>query len=477
MSIDIKSKLESLPSSPGVYKMKNAEGEIIYIGKATSLQDRVSSYFSGPHDNRIEQMVGEIADIDYEVTPTVIEALILEANLIGKYQPKYNIKLKDNKSFLYLGITKEAFPRLILLRGAELQTKKNKTSPNPSLLRRGGSTSLPLTKGETEGVKRFFGPYTSASSLRAALDIIRKIFPYRSCETLPKRPCLYYQIGRCPAPCVGKISKQEYNYAIRQIILFFEGKKNKIIKNLETKMKRLAEEEKFEEANQIKKQIFALEHIRDVAVISRDDANIPPAPFTKGERNNNTFVGERKGHHESVNWINVFGRIEGYDISNTSGEEAVGSMVVFEDGKPKKSDYRKFKIKTIEGSNDVGMLKEVLSRRFSHLAAKTDAPLIKGGRGDLWPQPDLILIDGGRGQVNAAEEILKGYKLNIPVVGIAKGIDRKKDEFILEKFSSRTPELERITANYANILKQVRNEAHRFAITFHRLRLKKKFLR
>lgn len=301
-----------------------------------------------------------------------------------------------------------------------------------------------------------FGPYTNASSLRAALDILRKIFPYRSCEIMPKRPCLFYQIKRCPAPCVDKISRKDYNYIIRQIILFFQGKKFKIIKNLDLKMKKLAEEEKFEQAGEVKNKIFALEHIRDVAVISRDDIETEK------------FLQRKIGD----DFINVFGRIEGYDISNIDGREAVGSMVVFQNGRAKKSDYRKFKIKTVEGSNDVGMLKEVLERRFRRTARKSPQPPLT--KVDYWPRPDLILIDGGRGQVNAALGVLQKYKLSIPVIGIAKGITRKKDEFIFDKFSGWALELERIASNYTNLLKQVRNEAHRFAISYHRLRRKKK---
>jgi excinuclease ABC subunit C len=456
---NLQEKIKDLPKSPGVYLMKSDKGKIIYIGKATSLQDRVSSYWTRPHDSRIEQLVAEIKDIDYRVTPTVIEALVLEANMIKKYQPKYNVKLRDDKSFLYLGITKEDFPRLVLLRGVELLCH-----PDPAAAVEGspGSSRIShareILRPDKSGLRMtaLFGPYTNASSLRAALDILRKIFPYRSCEIMPKRPCLFYQIKRCPAPCVDKISRKDYNYIIRQIILFFQGKKFKIIKNLDLKMKKLAEEEKFEQAGEVKNKIFALEHIRDVAVISRDDIETEK------------FLQRKIGD----DFINVFGRIEGYDISNIDGREAVGSMVVFQNGRAKKSDYRKFKIKTVEGSNDVGMLKEVLERRFRRTARKSPQPPLT--KVDYWPRPDLILIDGGRGQVNAALGVLQKYKLSIPVIGIAKGITRKKDEFIFDKFSGWALELERIASNYTNLLKQVRNEAHRFAISYHRLRRKKK---
>ncbi len=212
----------------------------------------------------------------------------------------------------------------------------------------------------------------------------------------------------------------------------------------------LAEEERFEEAEKVKRQLFTLEHIRDVAVISRDDL---------------ALAAKRRGkHRRAERVIDLLGRIEGYDISNISGQAATGSMVVFREARPQKSDYRKFKIKTIKGSNDVGMLKEVLKRRFNHLNR-------------AWPRPKLILIDGGRGQINAAKEVLANYRIDLPIIGIAKGLDRKKDEFVFDKFSPWTPELERIVSSQANLLKQVRNEAHRFAITYHRQLRKKRFIK
>jgi len=488
---NLQEKIKELPQSSGVYLMKNSKGKIIYIGKATSLRNRVASYWTRPHDIRIEQLIRETKDIDYQITPTVIEALVLEANLVKKYQPKYNIKLRDDKSFLYLGITREEFPRLMLLRGLEIEKINNKNviarnevmrqsdtkrHPRLALVREGSgghSDGLETPRFALNNVQKIatgrhastlamiklFGPYPSASSLRAALDIIRKIFPYRSCETMPKRPCLFYQIKRCPAPCLGKISRKDYYYIIRQIILFFQGKRAKIIKNLELKMKNLAAKEKFEQANQVKNQLFALEHIQDVAVIRRDDINAE-TPWQKTSENAEVL-------------INVFGRIEGYDISNLGGKEATGSMIVFENGKPKKSDYRKFKIKTVKGINDIAMLKETLKRRFRHLKTKSSSlPPSE----IYWPKPDLILIDGGQGQINAAKEALKKYKLDIPILGIAKGITRKKDEFIFNKNSPWAPELERIKDNYPNLLKQLRNEAHRFALSYHRKLRKKKFI-
>lgn len=242
---ELKNKKKKIPKTPGVYLMKNAAGKIIYVGKATSLRDRVKNYFDrparrsfsagGPHDIRIEKLVAEISDVDYKKTPTVIEALILEANLIKKYLPKYNVKEKDDKSFLYVAISREKFPRIFLLRGLEL--KHNSNLPPEARLAKGGKSQI----------SHLFGPYTSASSLRAALDILRRrIFPFRDCVIMPKRPCLHFHLKQCPAPCAGLVSGKDYRRLIRHLILFFEGKKEKIIKNLKKQMAAASRNENFE---------------------------------------------------------------------------------------------------------------------------------------------------------------------------------------------------------------------------------------
>jgi len=386
--------------------MCDKKGEIIYVGKATSLKSRVGSYFAKAHDDKTARLVQDIRQIDYRVTDSVLEALILEANLIKEYQPKYNIRAKDDKSFLYLVITNEEFPRPQLIRGLELKKQK------------------------TKDFKAVFGPYLSARSLRAALDLIRKIIPYSTCEPGQKRACFNYQIGKCPGVCINKISKKDYNKIIKNLILFFQGKKMRVINNLKEQMKELSARQKYEEAAKVRNQIKALEHIQDIALLKREEPTI--AVGLEGEK-----------------VINIYGRIEGYDISMISGKHAVGSMVVFENGEPVKKEYRKFKIKTIKGTNDTGMLKEVLTRRFKN----------------KWPHPDIILVDGGQGQVNAALAVLKERKINLPVVGIAKGITRKKDEFI---YNRQDPELKRIVKNFEEIFIRVRDEAHRFAIKYHR---------
>jgi excinuclease ABC subunit C len=407
----MKNIFKNLPETPGVYLMKDGNGRILYIGKAANLKRRVSSYFLRPHDSRIEKLVSEIRKIDYKKTESALEALILEAELIKKHEPPFNIKEKDDKSFLYVEITDEEFPRVLLTRGRRLEKQSYEVKPS----------------------KFKFGPFTSASSIREALRIIRRIFPYNvhPPEKIKKftRTCFDYEIGLCPGTCVGLINKTDYAKNVRNIKLLFEGKKSKILKNLEKEMKSAGRRLEFEKAEKLKRQIFALRHIQDVALIADEQI--------------------RNSIREPADEIqNSEQRIEGYDISNISGTSAVGSMVVFTNGQPDKNEYRKFRIRTIKKSDDVGMLKEILRRRFSRTSPA-------GG----WPLPALILIDGGKGQVNGAKEVLEEIGLRIPVIGIAKGAKRKKNEFIGEVpkgFDKKT-------------LIKVRNEAHRFAVSYHRV--------
>ncbi|TAK04748.1 excinuclease ABC subunit UvrC [Patescibacteria group bacterium] len=434
-----------LPEKPGVYLMRDAGGRVIYVGKATSLKRRVTSYWRIQEQISRYQVADLIAAVDrIEVQPTrnVLEALILEANLIKKHLPKYNIMQKDDKSFLYLAISNDPYPKPLFVRGHEL---------------------------EREGKRRYkavFGPYLQPAALRAALKLVRKFIPWSTCEPPPTsplvkggprgvrgRPCFDYHIGACPGVCVGAISKRDYAKIIRRLILFFEGKTERVERALERDMKKAAAEERYEDAEKAKRQLYALRHINDIAVLSRDEGGM---------------FGHPRQHDLP---INIFGRIEGYDISNISGTSAVGSMVVFEDGEPKKSEYRKFKIKTVKGANDYAMLAEVLRRRFARATAvgadrrvgpgaHIGAPLQDG-----WALPDLIMIDGGWGQVNIAKEILREKKLTIPVVGIAKGFDRKQDRLIYPKDAL---ELGRVVEQYKVILQRLRDEAHRFAIGYHR---------
>lgn len=403
----VKLKNSELPDAPGVYLMKDASGKVIYVGKATSLKRRVTSYFQKAHDLRIEEMVSLIREIDYIVKPTAIEALILEANLIKYYWPKYNVLQKDNKSFLYLAITKEDFPRPILIRGKEL----DESSPKK--------------------FKAVFGPYTSAKSLRAALDLLRKVFPWTDCVPGQNRPCFYVHLKQCPGVCVNAAPKEEYQKIIRDLIRFFEGKKDTLIKKYEREMKKAAKEERYEAAASLRNKIFFLEHIQDVAVLKKEDDDVDKIK-----------MGEVS--------VNLFGRVEGYDISNISGTSTVASMVVFENGAPEKSQYRKFKIRSVEGPNDVAAIRETLLRRFRH---------------DEWRAPDLILIDGGLPQVHAAEAALREIDVPLPVIGLAKGSARKRNDLVCSK---QNLELCKICEQYKDILIAVRDEAHRFAVKYHK---------
>jgi excinuclease ABC subunit C len=389
---------KNLPAEPGVYLMRDAEGRLLYVGKAGSLKRRVASYFERPHELRIQKLVSEIAFIEYEITPSALEALILESHLIKTLQPPYNILDKDDKSYLWIEITGEEFPRVLLVRGTAPQGVKSKR----------------------------FGPFVSGSSARVAYGLIRKIFPFnihRSDEIgKMTRPCFDHQLGLCPGTCIGAVSKEDYASTVKHVTQFLGGKKRQIVRELKKEMAEASKELEFEKAGKLKRQIFALEHIKDTALI--DTNELPPS-------DSRTY------------------RIEGYDISHISGTSAVGSMVVFMGNEPDKNEYRKFRIRTITQADDTGMLKEVLRRRLNHSG---------------WPLPGLFLIDGGVGQVNAVTEVLESFGMKIPVVGIAKGPKRKKNEFIgLSAGRQGIPP----GFNPKTLIK-VRDEAHRFAVSYHR---------
>ncbi len=401
-------KLKKLPDAPGVYFFKNSSGKILYIGKATSLRDRVRSYFSsdlvvtrGP---LVVKMINEATKIDFQKTDSVLEALILEANLIKKHQPSYNTREKDDKSFNYVLITKEEFPRLVVMRGREIEAQR-------------ASGDLPAIQSE-------FGPFTQGSSLQVALKIIRKIFPYRDrCEPRSGRPCFNRQIGLCPGVCTGEIGAKEYAQTIKHIKLFFGAKKKTLIKSLEREMRQYAKNREFEKADKTKKTIFALKHIQDIALIKNTDSW-------------NKNLGENSASVSSP-------RIEAYDIAHIAGRNVVGVMVVIENGEPKKSDYRKFKIRENPGINDTAALQEVLRRRFTH---------------SEWPYPQIIVVDGGKAQINAAKRA-SNPDSKIAIVSVVKDERHKPKQILGDQKLSLKYEQEILLAN---------NEAHRFAITYHR---------
>lgn len=437
---NIKIKNKKLPENPGVYFYFDDKDQILYIGKATSLKDRVGSYFVGAHDNRITELVSKIAKINFIETPTVIEALVLEANKIKEFKPPYNILMRDDKSYLYLTISNEDFPRPVLMRGHELE----KLGINPF--------DRELSKKAQKKFLAVFGPYTSGGSLKKALEFVRKIIPWSTCEPpaqdnppqspLKKggrrvRPCFYYHIKKCPGVCTGEISKTEYRKIIKKLIMFFDGKKIALIGQLERDMKRASGSREYEQAAKIRNQIHALNHIQDIAFITKEDVELPVS----------------KKDPEST--IDLHGRIEAYDISNIGGSSAVGSMVVFQEGGPAKDKYRNFKIKTVVGANDVAMLEEVMRRRLKRAETYSNA----------WPLPEVMVIDGGKPQVNRIQKVLDEFGVQVPIVGLAKGFDRKQDVLIFDRSDL---ELAKVVVMGKEVFQRARDEAHRFAVKYHR---------
>jgi len=405
-----------LPDTPGVYFWRDSEGSILYVGKATNLRDRTRSYFApdliktrGAH---IVDMVFKSTVVTYEQTETVLEALILEANLIKKYQPYYNTKERDDKSFNCVVITKEDYPRVILVRQKDLDTR-NKTVTLPK---------LGLKEQKYDAV---FGPFPSGPSVREALKIVRKIFPFRDRASAQKDKEIFYrQIGLAPDVSTSEAAKQ-YQKNITRIKQIFQGKLRTLIKDLQKEMNVAAKREAFEEANTLKQKIFALEHIQDISLIKRD--------------------------LERVEGENVF-RLEAYDIAHISGKQMVGVMTVTENSTVQKNDYRKFIIRGFDTANDAGALREVLIRRLAHTE---------------WPYPNAIVVDGNIIQMNAANTVLKELQLDIPVIAVTK------DERHRPKSISGPQDI--IDAQkYAILL--ANNEAHRFALSFHKARRSKAML-
>ncbi len=372
--MNLQETAKNLPLSPGVYIWLDKNNTPLYVGRATSLRRRVLQYFRKDIDARIGEMVSLASKIKYHATASVLEAIILEANLIKKYWPKYNVKDRDDRSFIYIVFPKTDFPKPIIVRGREL-------------------------KQFPEFSARIFGPYQSLTLVRGALKVIRRIFPYSTC-TFTGKPCFNYQTGTCPGVCVGAISKQDYQKNIKNIMLLLQGEKNKLLKKL---------------AKENPMAALALKHFQDVTLITREN-----------------FVAEDQ----------KFNRIEGYDISHFAGHEVYGSMVVFTNGAPDKSQYRLFKIKTV-GNNDLEALKEMVERRLKHTE---------------WPKPDLILIDGGKPQVDYIAKTMAQHQVTVPFLGISK---LNGDRLV---YPSRTKNVFKdLAETIKRTLQQVRDEAHRFA--------------
>ena len=553
---NIEDELKKLPSQPGVYLMHDAKDEIIYVGKAVSLKNRVRQSFQSSRNKsaKIEQMVSRIARFEYIVTDSEMEALVLECNLIKEHQPRYNTMLKDDKAYPYIKVTVgEDFPRVMLAR----TMKKDKN--------------------------RYFGPYTSAGAVKDTIDLIHKLYKIRTCsrnlprDTGKERPCLNYHIKQCDAPCQGYISKEEYGENIRQVLEFLNGRYDGVLKNLEEKMKAASDAMDFEKAIEYRDLLSSVKKVaqkqkitssnmedRDIIAMARDDMDAVVQVFfvregkligrdhfrmsvataeTKGqilssfvkqfyagtpflpkelwvqyELEDMELIGQwlsaRKGQkvritvpkkgdkerlvelaeknaalvliqdnernkreemrtigamNQVAQWLGLENvrRMEAFDISNISGYESVGSMVVFENGRPKRSDYRKFRIKTVIGPNDYASMKEVLARRFTHGMEEQKQLKNQGVEkefGSFTRFPDLLMMDGGKGQVNIAMEVMEQLGLSIPVCGMVKddnhrtrGLYYQNEEISIDRHSEGF-----------RLITRIQDEAHRFAIEYHR---------
>ncbi len=404
---------DQIPHKPGVYQFKNSQDTVIYVGKAIDLHSRVRSYFSGIHLPRTIAMVKEITALETIIVESELEALILEANLIKKCLPLYNIKLTDDKDYLYIGITKEDYPRIITARRSELKN-----------------------------LKAYFGPFPSSSTVRSTLKRLRKIFPW--CQSPPKemnlklKPCFYYHLKLCPGACIGEISHDDYLKIIKRFSKFMDGKKDELISELTQEMNLLAKNLEFEKAQSLKKTLDGIGYLLQS---NRSQIYLENPNFLS-DQTSNALADLQRNLQLAVLPV----RIECFDISNLSGENASGSMVVLTHGEVDKSQYRKFKIKISGKPNDVGMHQEMMLRRIKHLE---------------WPLPDLMIIDGGRGQVRAIKEILDTKSLTIPVFGLAKRLEwlYTPQEKII-KLPKSSPSI--------RLLQKIRDEAHRFALAYHR---------
>ncbi|MCX5704847.1 MAG: excinuclease ABC subunit UvrC [Candidatus Omnitrophica bacterium] len=405
----LREKIAKMPDSPGVYLMKDSAGKIIYVGKAKSLRKRLMTYLGRDLATKTLIQMRSVADIQVQLCPTEALALLLEAALIHKHMPKYNISLRDDKSFPLIKITKEDFPAIYVTR-----------------------------KKEDDG-SRYLGPYTSANLLREALKIIRRSFPIRSCRNLPDKACLYYRVNLCPGPCIGKISKKDYALAIENISLILEGKTDTLINKLSIEMKRFSENKEFEQAAAARDQISAISAL----------SSIRPG-FSSSD--------EMQDLKNLLKLSKIPERIECFDIANICGKEATGSMVSFHKGKPDKNNYRRFKIKAVNAIDDYAMMQEVVRRRYARVIEQK------------LPKPDLILIDGGKGHLMTAAKVLLDFGLPIPLASIAK---EEENIYLLGKVNpiqlkSDTPAL--------NLIRRVRDEAHRFAQAYHHLLHRKKVI-
>lgn len=387
-----------LPRKSGIYQFKDSQGHVLYVGKAIDLYHRVASYFNRQIDAKIATLVSQIASVETIIVESELEALILEANLIKKYLPPFNVRLIDDKDFLYIGLTREDFPKVVTIR-----------------------------KQDLDKLKKYWGPFPSSKTVRETLKQLRRVFPW--CQG-GRRACFYFHLGLCPGACAGLISQNNYKKIINKFSKFLDGKKVQLLEELTKEMLAASKREQFEQAAQLKKMIYGINYLTQS---NRVKAYLENPNFLEEE----TTLALRQ-LQKDLNLYKIPQRIEGYDISNIQGKEAVGSMVVLTNGAIDKSQYRKFKIKISGRPNDVGMLKEMIRRRMKN----------------NWPLPDLIIVDGGRGQARAV-------KSQIPVYGLAKRMEwlyPPKGDVI--KLSKRSLSL--------RLLQKLRDESHRFAVAYHR---------
>jgi excinuclease ABC subunit C len=423
MNIQNFNKLK-MPDSPGVYFFYKGKS-VLYIGKATSLRDRVRSYFSKDlihtRGMLLVDMVTQADSIKWQETDSVLEALILEAELIKKHQPKYNTKEKDNKSFLCVVITKEKLSKVLMVRGKDLKKEK---------------------------YKNVFGPFTNGSQLREAMKIVRRIFPYFDVDSEKRQNRQFYKQ-------LALIPEENYKNNLKNLVLFFQGKKKRIISNLRKEMLAYAKKKEFERADEVKRRIFALEHINDIALIKEDffenASQKIPVRKVLGSPVQSAKAAGRPDH--SSQEFSAALRVEAYDIAHMSGKNMVGVMTVVESGAPNKSEYKKFIIRTQSGANDTGALEEVLARRLRHTE---------------WGMPSLIVLDGSVAQMNVGKRVLDRYQLKVPLVGVVKNEKHQPKAIIGDANIIKTHKKSILLANA---------EAHRFAITFYRQKSRKNMLK
>lgn len=440
-----------MPSKPGIYRFLDEHNNILYVGKAKDLKARVSSYFTLRSDlgPKTEALVVQVKKIDILVVESELESLLLEAYYIKKYRPYYNIRLTDDKSFPLIEITSGRYPAVLLARKMD------------------------------DPKAKYYGPYPNSGAVKLVLKTLRRIFPYQSVRNHPKRICLYYHLGLCPCPTVKDSAelKKEYQKNVKNIIRILEGKSQAVMKDLAKELSDSVKKEEFERASILKKKIEALSIITQP---SRDPIEYDLNPNLRSDVRSQELKNLSEALKNKGLLLNNLSRIECYDISNIQGTHATGSMVVLTEGEIDKSQYRKFKIIKDGKPNDFAMMKEMLSRRLKHTE---------------WPVPQLIIVDGGKGQVSSVLEVLQERGLTIPLVGLAKREEiiivpknqssfnvslveksqaprlyGENDEHFLELFLKRG-------SSELNLVKRIRDEAHRFAITYHRKVRSKNFLK